>query len=185
MKVGAGSEINRLIISTLEDRKKSPEERLKLLRGIVVEKAGSLNHVHAATMLQRCARARIDITKAIPLKSLGSILSKTSHRKLRAVEAAHAIYGLRLFDTNTPDVIPFLTLLTTLVTSCDEPFKAQELGNALYGLQKFSSDSKEVRSLLSVLDARLQSRDIQLSPQEISNALYGTCSLILMTVCTL
>lgn len=173
MKAGSGSEINQLIIVSLEDRNISQKERLKLLKVIVTGKEGLLNHVHAATMLQRCARGKMDITEAIPLKSLGEILSKSSHRKLRSVEAAHAIYGLRLLDSNTPDIMPFLSLVTNLVLNCNEPFKAQEIGNALYGLQKFSSHSPEIRKLLSALETKFKSSTIQLSPQEISNALYG------------
>ena len=177
MKSGSGSEINQLIIISLEDRNKTQKERLKLLKDIVTQKKGLLNHVHAATMLQRCARGRMDITEAIPLTSLAEILSKSSHRKLKSVEAAHAIYGLRLLDSETRDVMPFLSLLTTLVSNCDEPFKGQEIGNALYGLQKFPSHSPEVRKLLSALEIKFKSPKIQLSPQEISNALYGNAEL--------
>ena len=184
MKSGSGSEINQLIIVSLEDRNKTQKERLKLLKDIVTQKKGLLNHVHAATMLQRCARGRMDITEAIPLTSLAEILSKSSHRKLKSVEAAHAIYGLRLLDSETRDVMPFLSLLTTLVSNCDEPFKGQEIGNALYGLQKFPSHSPEVRKLLSVLEIKFKSPTIQLSPQEISNALYGNVELYHALACS-
>lgn len=181
MKAGAGSEINQLIISTLEDRNKLPKERLKSLRAIIEQKRGLLNHVHAATMLQRCARGKLDITEAISLVALREILMKSSHRKLRSVEAAHSLYGLRLLDSNTKSIMPFLTTITDLVLNCQEPFKGQEIANALYGLQRFKSDSPEIRKLLIALETKLISPAVQLSPQEISNALYGEIMLLLIT----
>lgn len=174
MKSGSGAEINKLIISALEDNDKSPKERLKNLKLLVRQKKTFLNHVHAATMLQRCARYKLVITEAISLYDLSQILTKASQMKaLRSVEVAHAIYGLRVLTPETRDIKHYLNQLTHMVLDCDEPFKAQEIGNALYGLQKFSCDSIEVRKLLNVLGFKLKSSTAQLSPQELSNAIFG------------
>ena len=72
LKAGAGSEINKLIISTIEDKDKLPAERLRTLRKLIKEKKSLLNHVHAATMLQRCARYKLDLD--IGRKFLSKIL---------------------------------------------------------------------------------------------------------------
>ena len=174
LKVGSGAAINQQIINTLEDRSKSPKERLKQLKALVQEKGPLLNHVHAATMLQRCARFKLDITEAISLDTIGEILGKASHRKnLRSVEAAHAMYGLRVLNEETLDMSYYLNQLTQLILDCEEPFKAQEIGNALYGLQRFTCDKIEVRKLLSVFGTKLKSSTVQLSAQEISNSIYG------------
>jgi hypothetical protein len=137
------------------------------------QKKGLINHVHATTMLQRCARGKLVITEAVPLSVITAILFNDSSRIPKAVEAAHTIYGLRMLNYDTKDIKPFLILITSLVTSCEEPFKAQEIGNALYGLQKFSSESLEVRSLITALVEKIRASQAELSPQEISNALYG------------
>ena len=174
MKVGSGSAINQLIISTIEDKDRSPKERLKNLKLLVRQKKNFLNHVHAATMLQRCARNKLVITEAISLQDLSQIFAKASQMKIvRSVEAAHAIYGLRVLSPETRDIKQYLNQLTHMVLDCDEPFKAQEIGNALYGLQKFSCDSIEVRKLLNVLGFKFKNPAAQLSPQELSNAIYG------------
>jgi hypothetical protein len=174
MKAGSGSAINQLIISTLEDKDRSPKERLKNLKLLIRQKKNFLNHVHAATMLQRCARNKLVITEAISLNDLNQIFAKASKMKIvRSVEAAHAIYGLRVLSPETSDIKQYLNQLTHMVLDCDEPFKAQEIGNALYGLQKFSCDSIEVRKLLNVLGFKFKNSTAQLSPQELSNAIYG------------
>ena len=174
LKAGSGAAINQQIISTLEDRSKSPKERLKQLKALVQDKGALFNHVHAATMLQRCARFKLDITEAISLDTIGEILGKASYRRnLRSVEAAHAMYGLRVLNEETPDMSYYLNQLTQLILDCDEPFKAQEIGNALYGLQRFTCDKIEVRKLLSVFGTKLKSSTVQLSAQEISNSIYG------------
>jgi hypothetical protein len=179
LKVGSGAAINTLIINTLEDRGKSPKERLKRLKAVVQDKGALLNHVHAATMLQRCARFKLDITEAISLDTIGEILGKASHRKnLRSVEAAHAMYGLRVLNEETPDMSYYLNQLTQLISDCEEPFKAQEIGNALYGLQRFTCDKIEVRKLLAVFGAKLKTSTVQLSAQEISNSIYGESSIL-------
>lgn len=174
MKAGLGSAINQLIISTVEDKDRSPKERIRNLKLLIREKKNFLNHVHAATMLQRCARNKLVITEAISLHDLSQIFAKASQMKIvRSVEAAHAIYGLRVLSPETRDIKQYLNQLTHMALDCDEPFKAQEIGNALYGLQKFSCDSIEVRKLLNVLGFKFKSSTAQLSPQELSNAIYG------------
>ena len=174
LKAGAGSEINKLIISTIEDRDVLPAARLMTLRKIIKEKKSLLNHVHAATMLQRCARYKLDITKAISLSALSEILVRDSHRKsLTAVETAHAVYGLRMLGPETIGIDQFLRQLTTLILNCDEPFRAQDIGNALYGMQKFSCDAIEVRKLLAAIGMKFRQSSVQLNPQDISIAIYG------------
>jgi hypothetical protein len=178
LKVNTGSDLNQMISNIFTDRAASPKDILRSLKTLVKENKYALNHIHAATMMQRCARSKIDITEALSLKFLADLLGKTSHREnLKPVEAAHTIYGLRMLHAEKADIFPFINLLTLLVSGCSEPFKAQEIGNTMYGLQKFSSDSTEIRKLLSVLAVKFKMSSTKgnkrLSPQEISNALFG------------
>jgi hypothetical protein len=171
---GSGSQINQLIIDLFQDRDMSPKQRMQELNKLIKSNRILLNHVHAVTMLQRSARSRLDITDAVSLQLIEEIIGKSSHRdNLSSMEAAHAIYGLRMLHSETKDIKSFINLLTHLVLDCDENFKGQEIGNALYGLQKFSSDSIEIKKLLNVLVMKFKDSSARLSAQEISNALYG------------
>lgn len=175
MIAGSGKAINTEILTIFSDRSTSSTDKVAALNALLLGKnAALLNHVHAATLLQRCARAKIDITKVVPLQTIGAMLARTSHRDhLRAVEAAHALYGLRVLSLDTPDMTTYLNLVADLALECSEEFKGQEIGNAMFGLQRLGSDSPDVRRLLAILAVKFKLSKTTMTSQECSNALYG------------
>ena len=174
MIAGSGATSNSGIIAIFDNANQNTAEKIVELSKYFAD-TKMLNHVHATTLLQRCAKNKIAVTKIISLKALAEVLARGSHRKsLRSMEVAHALYGLRVLSEDTPDMGLFLNLVADLILECNEEFKGQEIGNAIFGLQQLSSDSPDVRRLLAILAVKFKlSKTISLSPQECSNAIFG------------
>ena len=174
MIAGSGANSNAGIIAIFDDTNMSSTQKIVELSKYF-ETTKMLNHVHATTLLQRCAKNKLAVTKIIPLKTLAEILARGSHRKsLRSMEVAHALYGLRVLSEDTPDMGLFLNVVADLILECNEEFKGQEIGNAIFGLQQLSSDSPDMRRLLAILAVKFKlSKTTNLSAQECANAIFG------------
>ena len=129
-----------------------------------------LKRVHVLHLLYESAKAKIDITDAVPLSELAFILQKSKH-SLRAAELGKLMYSLHLFTDKTPGITELLEEVRVKVQSCLEHLSGREIGNALYGLQGFTANTQTTSILTCLLPAIISCEE--LTSQELGNALYG------------
>tara|TARA_A100001015_G_scaffold253455_1_gene293623 strand:- start:192 stop:902 length:711 start_codon:yes stop_codon:yes gene_type:complete len=152
-------------------------------RRLVQVNEGLLNHVHVATLLQRCARERLSAQNIISLDTVCAILQREAMsvvgNKFSAKEVSSMIYSLRLFNEKTSGIEVYLQTVLRLLDSCTDPFNAQNIACSFYGLQNFSSEMIQIQAMVSSLVKKIKATDevnrrVQLlGDQEISMTLFG------------
>ena len=103
------------------------------------QKKKYFKHTHVLHLLYEAVKAKIDISRAVPLSQLANLLQSSKHI-LRAQELSKLLYSLHLFIDKTPGVIHLLHVVRVKVQSCSKRISFQELCSAMYGLQGFTAN---------------------------------------------
>ena len=154
------------------------------LKFLVMDKRNRINHVHAATFMQRAAKQKINILEAFPAEFLLELLKKSSgdvtesgETTWKPSEIAQVLYGMRYMNLRQKGVAEMIELVIERLKSCTTPFTGQEVANCFYGLQNMPTSLPNHNAILVRLMSRLTRKLSQckstLSSQEYSNVLYG------------
>ena len=92
------------------------------------QKKKYFKHTHVLHLLYEAVKAKIDISRAVPLSQLANLLQSSKHI-LRAQELSKLLYSLHL-----------LHVVRVKVQSCSKRISFQELCSAMYGLQGFTAN---------------------------------------------
>jgi len=166
-----GKQINSEIIGCFG----KGELSLALIAKVYNDRKEQMNHVHVITLLQRCAKSRVDITKVISLLEIEKLLVREykNMRPLNAIEVGSLMYSLRLFHDKSENIDMFLSTVTQLIYGSQEHLKSIDVGNTFLGFQRFSTKRSEVTGLLSVILPKIYQSEFVMDIQDISNAFFG------------
>lgn len=158
---------------------------MEALKALIAREKDSLIYLHALTILQRCARAGIDVSTIEDLSYFANLIRKRpSHMPCMPVEVAHSIYALRVLSPKTPGIDTYLEAICEQAQKCNGKMSGQHIGNYLFGLQRFDMQvsggsgvsgvtQSHVIKLLDILTDFVENRRTPLNGQEISMSLYG------------
>ena len=177
---GAGGNLNKKIIEILESRGVSDERRIETIKSLLETNNHLFNHVHCLTVMQRCARQRINVLQILSLEKICEIFKKQdiSVTPFDANFLSSMIYSLLLFDDNTLSIDIYLQMILRYLDHCTTPFNNRHIGCCFYGLQKFSTELTQVDILIGALVQKITELNanqtvIPLGDQELSMSLYG------------
>ena len=158
------------------------EAQKTLIQEIRAFVAGNkINCAHMTAIIQKCAKAKIDITLIFDMTTILTKLNVKSHMDTyTAIELAQLLYGLRSFTSSTDNGVNlYLDFAYQKLIESKDPWKGQEVGNSIFGLQNLVN-SESVDRILNAIADKIKSQvwgaspvPITLNSQELSNTLYG------------
>ena len=172
---GTGAELNARIIDLFEGKRNIGEFEQSTIHHLLEKDGSAFTYAHVLTLMQRAARARLDVSSLLPLDQAVKGLNRVPRPggKFTTGELSNAFYSLRMMRSDTPHMDDFLTLLATKLEDSDENMSSQEVANALNGMQRLSHRSKVVRRVLGTLAKKVLSSEGCMNAQEIGMSLFG------------
>lgn len=171
--IGKSPDNGKIINDKILDILKSDHNlsnKSQLIFTLINDCSNLMDCVNLATVLFHTSKNRIVLTPSCILLIAKRFAVLTE--KLKAREASNALYGLKLLNSDNPEVRELVQILSQRI-DISSPFASQGVGNALYGCQNLSSEHDEVKKLLSVLATKIANCNDVLKAQNIGNALYG------------
>lgn len=150
----------------------------------------NINGAHMSAIIQKCAKAKIDVTTVFDMETILLKLNVKSRTEgLNAIELAQLMYGIRgLNSFNATDVNLYLDFACKKVIESNDPWRGRELGNALFGLQNLENSwnvDQLLNAIANKINAQVDTIPITLNGQEFSNALFGMRKLNSDSIATL
>ena len=111
----------------------------------------------------------------IHLPKINAYFKKTYIFEISQLTCLH--YGLANITTFSPDVVVYISNLTSMYSKCKGPFTAIDCAQSLYGLKNISSSHMVVRPLLRELTNKISSCTESFKSAQIASCLYGLQSM--------
>ena len=165
---GLGAAISKEIVNCFQ----KPESPETLLLKVLQDRRKDINNIHIVTILQKCAKEKVDVTKIVSLQEIEEFLKRPSNRPLQATEASSLLYGLRLLSPTTPYIRNFLSTITLILLECKGKFQPKDIGSSFYGLQQFSN-LPETIDLLTVLLPKIYQSDTNFNSHDLCSTFFG------------
>ena len=179
---GTGAQLNAEITGLFVQPHMDMEKKMRTLQEIVARNSESMNHVHACTLLQRCAKAKKSAFAVVdPLLIL--VAMERDGRKAgnfwNGMDLSGAIFGLRCMSMGQPGVkrlVEVILIKLAQFRANGFQFSGPELASCFFGLQNLSNGQSEitqVNQLLDFLVEELERCETILGSREISNIIFG------------
>ena len=179
---GTGAQLNAEITGLFVQPHMDMEKKMLALQEIVARNSESMNHVHACTLLQRCAKAK-QSAFAVVDPSLILVALERDGRKAgdfwNSIDLSGAIFGLRFMSMGQPGVkrlVEIILIKLAQFRANGIQFSGPELASCFFGLQNLANgqtDMALVNQLLAFLVEELERCEAILGSREISNILFG------------
>jgi len=154
--------------------------------------SSKINGAHMSSIIQKCAKAKIDVTLIFDMNTILTNLNKKSHSDtFTAIELAQLLYGIRSFTPYTNGIDMYLDFAYKKLIESNDKWRGREIGNAIFGLQNMPN-SERIDKILNAIADKIKSQvwgvkpmPITLNSQELSNALFGLRKLSSDSIATL